>query len=178
MQYELKNIKTLNTSNGIAWTASVYKDGKRIGSAEDRGDGGSSSLYITTYAEEQALVEWARTAVQGSGLWMEEFSTMPIDIHHVGGAVTQGYRFDTELALAYLMEIADLDKKSKKNLVFRVAKTSTDGALDNYDIYIARHFDNRDKSVLYVSQKYPTAQIWDVDAHAWTSVLASVKVGA
>lgn len=178
MKYQLKNIKTLNTSNGVAWTATVYKDGKRIGTAEDRGDGGSSSLYITNYAEELELVEWARTTVQGSGLWMDEFATMPIDIHHVGGAVTEGYRFDTEMALAYLMEVADLDKKSKKNLVFRVAKTATDGALDNYDTYIARHFDNRDKSVSYVSQKYPTAQIWDVDSHTWQSVQTLVQVGA
>ena len=39
-EYTVKNLKTLETSDGLAFTATVYRDGKRIGYAENTGTGG------------------------------------------------------------------------------------------------------------------------------------------
>lgn len=182
MKYELKNIKTLNTSDGVAWTATVYKDGKRIGTAEDRGDGGSARLYVSDRAEEVSLVEWAREEADGSGLWMEEYTKRTIKVHHVGGDKdgTQGYepQFDVEMALAYLMEVADLNKKAKSAIVFRVSKGVDPRIGEEYNTYTLKNdrpwshesVANYASALMYIEGKYPTAQMWDVATASWSSV--------
>lgn len=174
MSYQLKNIKTLNTSNGVAWTASVYRDGKRIGTAEDRGDGGCTYTYNISHADEVALIAWVAEQVQGSGLWMEQYAT---DIRTVRCAgtdeVTYEPRLDMEMALAYLMEIADLDKKSRTSIVFRVSRGIDPQIGEDYDTYTLKSTTGvtvGGREIMYISSKYPTAQIWQPAQHRWTSL--------
>lgn len=182
MKYELRNIKTLSTSDGIAWTASVYKDGKRIGRAEDRGDGGAPYVWLIQ-SDLESFVEWAREAVDGSGLWMEQFVKNTIKTDYVGGEKdgTSSYepQFDIEMAIAYLMEIADLDKKAKKNMIFRVpnGKDPRDTAL-THDVYQMKDVSMatatpRDiaSALLYLTKAHNNAQVWDFRDHAWTDVM-------
>lgn len=174
MKYELKNIKTLSTRDGVAWTATVYKDGKRIGTAEDRGDGGCTWLYVSNYAEELELTAWCAEASKNSGLWMAEYANKYGTVHHVGGEKDgeQTYEmvFNTEMALAYLMEVADLDKKAKKNLVFRVPNG------DDFNTYILKGVamatatpTSIADAVMHIATKYNDVQVWDFRDHAWIS---------
>lgn len=180
MKYELKNIKTLMTSDGMAWTATVYKDGKRIGTAEDRGDGGCSWLYVSDRAEEDALVAWCAEASVPSGLWMAEYATKTIKTHHVGGekdgTETFELRFNTEMALAYLIEVADLDKKAKKNLVFRVPNGNDPRTGTEHDVYVLKGVSMATATptsiadaVMHIATKYNDVQVWDFKDHAWVS---------
>lgn len=182
MSYQLKNIKTLNTSNGVAWTASVYRDGKRIGTAEDRGDGGMATTFGISYTEEQALVAWVVAQVQGSGLWMEEYAT---DIRTVRSAgtdeITYEPRLDIEMALAYLLEVADLDKKSRNCIVFRVSRGTDPRMGEQYDTYTMKSTDTGrigGREIMYLSSKYPTAQLWNYKTHQWTAINATVGASA
>ena len=183
MKYELKNIKTLNTHEGMAWTASVYMDGKRIGTAEDRGDGGSSWLYLDNRTEEDALVAWCAEACKNSGLWMAEYALKYQTVHHVGGEKngekTWEMAFDTEMALAYLLEVADLDKKAKKYIIFRVSKGIDPRIGEQYDTYTLSGQSMATatpssvaQSLVYITGKYATAQVWDFRDHAWIDASA------
>lgn len=183
MKYELKNIKTLNTHEGMAWTATVYKDGKRIGTAEDRGDGGSTWLYVSNYAEELELTAWCAEASKNSGLWMAEYALKYQTVHHVGGEKngekTWEMAFSTEMALAYLLEVADLDKKAKKYLVFRVPTGITEFIGQEYDTYVLKGQSMATatpssvaQALVYITGKYATAQVWDFRDHAWIDASA------
>lgn len=183
MKYELKNIKTLNTHEGMAWTATVYKDGKRIGTAEDRGDGGSTWLYVSNYAEELELTAWCAEASKNSGLWMAEYALKYQTVHHVGGEKngekTWEMAFSTEMALAYLLEVADLDKKAKKYLVFRVPTGITEFIGQEYDTYQMKNLSMavatpRDiaSALVFITKKYTNAQVWDFRDHAWIDASA------
>lgn len=179
MKYELKNIKKLNTSNGVAWTATIYKDGKRIGTAEDRGDGGAPYVWLIQ-SELEAFVEWAREAVDGSGLWMEQYVKKTIKTDYVGGEKdgTSSYepQFDEEMAIAYLMEVAELDKKAKKYLVFRVPREIDPYSGQQYaefqmkdcSMAIARPSDVA-SALVFITKRYTNAQVWDFRDHEWVS---------
>lgn len=183
MKYQLKNIKTLNTHEGMAWTATVYKDGKRIGTAEDRGDGGSTWLYVSNYAEELELTAWCAEASKNSGLWMAEYANKYGTVHHVGGEKdgeqTWEMSFSTEMALAYLLEVADLDKKAKKNIIFRVPTGITEFIGQEYDTYTLTGQSMATATpssvahaLVYITKKYATAQVWDFRDHAWIDASA------
>lgn len=180
MKYELKNIKTLNTHEGMAWTASVYMDGKRIGTAEDRGDGGSSWLYLDNRADEDALIAWCAEACKNSGLWMAKYALKYQTVHHVGGEKngeqTWEMAFSTEMALAYLLEVADLDKKAKKHIIFRVPTGITEFIGQEYDTYtlsgqsMATETPASVASALkYITHKFSNAEVWHSSEHSWLS---------
>lgn len=181
MKYELKNIKTLNTHEGMAWTATVYKDGKRIGTAEDRGDGGSTWLYVSNYAEELELTAWCAEASKNSGLWMAEYANKYGTVHHVGGEKdgeqTWEMSFSTEMALAYLLEVADLNKKAKKNIIFRVPNGNDPLThVDTHDTYTLTGQSMAQatpssvaQALVYITNKFSNAEIWDFKDVAWIS---------
>jgi hypothetical protein len=187
MKYELKNIKTLNTHEGTAWTASVYKDGKRIGTAEDRGDGGSSWLYLENRADEDALVEWCAQAAKNSGLWMAQYATETIKTHHIGGekngTETYELRFNSEMALAYLMEISDLDKRAKKDIIFRVPNGNDPlTCVDTHDTYrlsgqsmATATPSSVAQALVYITTKFSNAEVWDFREHSWLSASAMLE---
>lgn len=57
--YTLKNVKTLDTHDGTAFTATVYKDGLRVGHAENGGTGGPSMIRFLKPEWAAAFDEWA-----------------------------------------------------------------------------------------------------------------------
>jgi hypothetical protein len=186
MKYELKNIKTLNTHDGVAWTASVYRDGKRIGTAEDRGDGGSTWLYLDNRADEADLVAWCAEASKNSGLWMAQYATETIKTHHVGGeqngTATYELRFNDEMALAYLMEVSDLDKRAKKNIVFRTPRVIPHTSVDTYDTYTLSGRSMATETpasvsaaLVYITNKFSNAEVWHSREHMWVSASEMLK---
>lgn len=186
MKYELKNIKTLNTHEGMAWTATVYRDGKRIGTAEDRGDGGSTWLYVSNYAEELELTAWCAEACKNSGLWMAEYALKYQTVHHVGGEKngekTWEMAFSTEMALAYLLEVADLDKKAKKHIIFRVPTGITEFIGQKYDTYTLSGQSMATatpasvaSALVYITNKFDNAEVWHSHTHSWLSASEMLK---
>lgn len=57
--YRLKNLKSSVGRDGHSWSASIYKNGKRIGTIADDGNGGPVNLYITS-EEELELRNYAK----------------------------------------------------------------------------------------------------------------------
>lgn len=62
--YRLKSLKSINGLDGIAWSATLYKDGKRLGGVFDDGYGGSVMVRIGAN-DLTALKAVAREKVKG-----------------------------------------------------------------------------------------------------------------
>lgn len=45
--YRMKTTAIMEHSRGIAWTADLLREGVKIGTVEQRGDGGADWVYIT-----------------------------------------------------------------------------------------------------------------------------------
>ena len=59
--YTIKNLKTLNTSDGQALTANLYRAGKKVGMVEDDGHGGEVYAFFTTPADNEQFEAWVAT---------------------------------------------------------------------------------------------------------------------
>ena len=70
-EYTVKNVKTLETSDGVAFTATVYRDGKRIGTAENSGTGGPNFYWFDDPDDYGRLVAAAREEF-GEGFEVED----------------------------------------------------------------------------------------------------------
>ena len=59
--YTVAKYKALETHNGVAYTADIVKDGRKVGSVEQEGRGGCNRYWFDDAAERVAFVEFART---------------------------------------------------------------------------------------------------------------------
>ncbi|UQN10149.1 hypothetical protein [Deinococcus sp. QL22] len=59
--YALKNVKTLDTSDGYAFTATLHKDGKKVANVENSGHGGPTMVWWSTRAHEDVFGAWVAT---------------------------------------------------------------------------------------------------------------------
>lgn len=183
MKYELKNIKSLNTSSGVAWTASIYREDKRVGTAEDQGRGGSVDVFGLSVEQQNELLGWTYFMAKGSGLWMDNdmYRTInyvtPINADTPTAEIME-IGWDVELAIAYLLEVVELNKIAKKNLLFRVPNNSdpVEGDFD-WDTYKSRIDLRTHKSedvfneLVEISQKYGSkTQLWDFRVKKWIGI--------
>lgn len=107
MSYEIRNYRT----SGPAYTATLYKDGKRIATVEDTGRGGSPFIWGATpnantdlrLSIEADLESWAKTEVPE--WYLTSHGTFPL------------LSANWELALGYLVERVTLDRLAKKKKV-------------------------------------------------------------
>jgi len=76
-QYELKNYKSLNTHNGVAWTATLYKGRFKIAYVEDQGNGGSIMVSWNISHEKGCadLEKWFLENCEGH--WTAQFANLP-----------------------------------------------------------------------------------------------------
>lgn len=146
--YQFKNLKTLNAREGIAYTATIYRDGKRVGTAEDLGDGGAAWVYWDDKAESDAFCAW--TLEHAEGFWIDEFVNRE----------EPGCEHNEELGLNLLFETYDLVRLSKKNLVFRLSEE---------DVRTVKNMTG-EEATAYVASKYPTAQIFEPAALKWYAI--------
>ena len=58
--YELKNVRGHNTLDGYAWTATIYRDGKKVGFAEQSGTGGMTMTHFVSNDERVEFDRYAR----------------------------------------------------------------------------------------------------------------------
>lgn len=83
--YEIKNFKSLETQDGQAWNCTLYRDGKKIGTAEQGGHGGPDRFWFDDRNEEAKFIaasrEWIRSEGRKTGGYgdPEEFIQHLID---------------------------------------------------------------------------------------------------
>jgi hypothetical protein len=58
--FALTSLKTLATSRGEAWTASITLNGKKVGTVEQRGVGGSNFYHFTKPEDREAFTAEAK----------------------------------------------------------------------------------------------------------------------
>lgn len=153
--YTVKNVKTLNTSDGYAFTATLYKDGKKVGTLEQGGHGGSTDVQMdgATWADREPMLAefaaWTRENCEGS--WIAEF---------VGGTVA-----DSELGADMLVERfllnRDLNRASKTKIVFRLPE---DGDTAYRTVKV---MSTRDAAIRWIMREEPTATIWFPETEKW-----------
>ena len=115
MKYVLKHYKALRSG---AYTATVWRDGKRWATVEDDGRGGEPRLWPTakdaTWKERDALIaeleDWARTAVP--------------EWYLTSHGTHQRLPANWEMAIGYLTECAELDRLGKTGRILRRADGS------------------------------------------------------
>jgi len=56
--YTVKNIKILDHDRGTHYTATIYRDGKKIGTVEEEGRGGCSDFEYNSEADEKAMKDY------------------------------------------------------------------------------------------------------------------------
>lgn len=145
-QYNIKNIKTLRTSNGVALTANLY-DGKTfVASIEDRGDGGSLWIYwdLDRELHQHQIQQWWKQNCEGH--WTAGYTESDNILEH---------------AMELLIEHAQLNKDVKKNIVFRSGENT----------YKWRDSDLSDlPALMRIAYDYPDAECWNVETQKWSMV--------
>lgn len=134
MNIVLKNIKFLETSRGVAFTASIYLDGKRVGTVENSGTGGCNNYHWKDDKAGKAITEHAE-------------SQPPLPSEHF----PEGLPMDIDLFIDTLIEKQETEKQYKKwcktKTVFRLKSTPEGECLT-----VARPYNPNIKKAL--KQKY------------------------
>ena len=76
--YRIAKFTQMETSSGVAFTADILKDGKKVGSVEQGGNGGSNRYFFTDRAEESAFVAFGQEqfpGVEGEDMFVERLIT-------------------------------------------------------------------------------------------------------
>lgn len=97
--YTMRGLKTCRARNGYAWSATLYRDGRRIGDVQDAGNGGA--LYVTLEPDEDR----ALAAHAGAQPYPD---------------VGPGETHDTETFLAALADWTEAQAKARRLLARRV----------------------------------------------------------
>lgn len=114
--YRIKNLRTLETHDGQALTATLYRGKLRVGTIEDTGTGGGIWPHFTSRAEQDLFSEWVRslgnvTSPAHSG--MPEFTYAHTDDSALDLLVR-------EVQLAH--EARKLDRAAGTHLLYRLAE--------------------------------------------------------
>lgn len=96
---QLRSLKFFEGMEGYGFNATVYLNGKRVGTAMDQGDGGALYLNIQQ--------EWAEKLNDISKLYFDKYPSWLAE----GSATTQNY---TEPFINELVEFSELEKSFKK----------------------------------------------------------------
>ena len=142
-QYNIKDIKTLEMYNGVALTANLYYGKTFVASIEDRGDGGEVTARWTEdeNLHRHMIQQWWKQNCEGH--WTARF-------------LNDGDC--TEMALALLLEYAELNKDAKSSIVFQSGE----------DTYKVRKSNLSDQSAMMkISKDYPEAKCWNADTQKW-----------
>jgi len=137
MNLTAKNIKHFNTGDGVAWHASFYLDGKKIGFAGDSGQGGEVETRNLDVVALQKIAAYAKTLPhfgQESGIDLEQDAAM----------VLESVVFDT---LA--------QKHSKRNLKTKIIAKTPDGL---FQWKISKNH-TTETMIKAIKTKHPTAII-------------------
>jgi hypothetical protein len=176
MKYELKGVKTIMGHEGIAFTATIYEDGKKFGYAHDAGDGGMVRVdYLdgdnrTRAPKDEALTKWHRENCT------DNWSSM--------------HDSDPESAVNLMFEIWENNKKAKTKILFKTkvvdwTKVTFDEYMKDYASYHEEEYQlNKatiaDRDALFsISKQHADAHVWDPSVEHYVPIadLLAVPVG-
>lgn len=111
--YDVKGVKYLPTHDGVAFTGTLLKDGKRIGTIENGGTGGPNVARFDTRDAEAAFRAWVATL--GTHTYPARGALPEFTVPH-----------DEETAIECLLQIdderreaRDFDRRAKTAIVYR-----------------------------------------------------------
>mgnify|MGYP003624821929 FL=1 len=114
MRITVKNVKTFDTMDGMAWDATVYIDGTKVGSAHNDGNGGGAFLHMST-EDEQRIEDHVKTLC-----WFrydgETGSFVDCDEDHPDGSPQ-----NAEILIETLIENAQQERRMKRALKNKAA---------------------------------------------------------
>lgn len=119
MTYEIRNYRSLSSG---AYTASLWKDGKRVATIEDDGRGGEPNVYPTS----RTAPMWAAREVLLNELtaWAKE--SLPEWYLTSHGTFPTALTANWELGIGYLTESAELNRIGKgKKVILRDGQVYT-----------------------------------------------------
>ena len=130
----LKGLKSYETSRGIAWNASVYLAGRKVGAIEDRGDGGMMEFEIA-----DADLETATRALKDNGL------TLTLNGQAYGDDYSSKDWLET--ALSAVADDMDTLKRLRRQLKGKTLFRTTDCPAGEYRV-IQKPFDETIREVV------------------------------
>jgi hypothetical protein len=153
--YEIKGIKTLSVYDGVALTANLYREGRIVASVEDRGDGGCMWIH------------WNKNSGIESALLLDWFDKLEAN-HWTTHFRNSEFSDKCELAIEWLIEIAQNNKSAKKNILIRVAIEPFPDGMQNFENYQMKNVSlfNREALQSIVNQ-FVNAEVWDITSQSF-----------
>jgi hypothetical protein len=154
--YALKNVKTMDGREGLAFSCTIYKDSTKVGYARNDGNGGMTSIdmegadYPARHAALCELGRWA--AANCGGSWTAEYMN-DSDEHNAELGIDM--LFEAHEALKYLK------RHSKTKVLFRLPEDPSD------QYRTVAHKGNIPAAQAWVIKTYPTATFWDAASGEW-----------
>ena len=161
--YEIKNVRTWDTYDGGGFSATIYRDGHKVGTVENTGTGGSNDYWWdnSDWSQDQAI-HAAAVAAGHTGL---------------------GEKYNNAEAEDELIDDL-LEKYEVTKTLMRVSRTKTVFLLEGEDPYEAVRTvgGNQDLPGVasYLARKYgeDKVQIWDRRQKCWTPCAAILRRGS
>lgn len=148
--YELKAIKTFASNCGFdPFDANIYRNGKKVGSVCNTGDGGGNAYHLTDWSMHDTVMEELRQYARDNAT--EEWMLDGIDSE---------YAELEDWAIDIMLERAEYNRLSKKVILFKKSALTSDIHSVNAGI-------ERQSAMNYITSLYPTAIVWDVTTQAW-----------
>lgn len=141
--YTLKNVKTWNGTDGGGFEASLYRDGKKVGTVFNAGCGGCNEYSFDDLAARPTLFAELEELGRIASPEFAEFE--PADSF-----------------IDYLLDIRELNRLSKKAIICKPSAESD----ETYSIKIAT---DRAAALRFILSKFPSPQVWDATSEAWVA---------
>jgi hypothetical protein len=178
MKYELKNVKTYDSRNGIGFSAVLYKDGKKIADVRDAGVGGEIDIdYVggrsAAKKEDADLIAWHE--INGDWSWTyHEDNPSPND------------------AIEMLLEIWENNKRAKTKIVCQkgpepTSMTATQRKkfrkeagpmLEIEDFFYPKHTIADKEALKVIAKKDKGVRIWDPSIERFRPIEELIKAAA
>jgi hypothetical protein len=148
--YELKAIKTFASDCGFdPFDANIYRNGKKIGSVCNSGDGGGNAYHFTDWSMEDTVMEELRQYARENAT--EEWMLDGLDSE---------YAELEDWAVEIMLESAEYNRLSKKRVLFK--KSAFTSEIHSVDASL-----DRQSAVNYILSEYPQALVWVVTVQKW-----------
>ena len=153
--YEIKGIKTLSVRDGVALTANLYRDGRLVANVEDRGDGGCMWIH------------WNENSGLESALLVDWFNKSEAD-HWTTSFKDSEFSDKCELAIEWLIDVAQNNKSAKKNILIRVAVEPFADGMRRFENYEIKNVSLSNREALQsVVNQFVSAEVWDITSQSF-----------
>jgi hypothetical protein len=149
--FELKAIKEFKGDEGYGMNANLYRNGTKVASIIDHGDGGILSFNFDDRSQANDIIgELYELGRQIKPIWMPD-----------NFALAEWY-------VNHLQEVAANNKVSKKRVLFRKTDEADVNLFANRNVYaIPLDGETREEAMNYLRSHYPDGDVWDPAISNW-----------